>query len=199
MIILIDNGHGINTPGKCSPDGKYREFAFSREIAGMIHQQLTELGYDARLLVPETTDIPLAERARRANEICGRVGSTNVILISIHSNAAGNGSWMEARGWSAFTSKGKTRADELATCIYNEAVKNFADHKVRTDYSDGDPDWEEGFYILRKTKCPAVLSENFFHDNREDVAFITSTAGKQAIVKTHVDGIINYIRRYGQN
>lgn len=199
MIILIDNGHGINTPGKCSPDGKYREFAFSREIAGMIHQQLTELGYDARLLVPETTDIPLAERARRANEICGRVGSTNVILISIHSNAAGNGSWMEARGWSAFTSKGKTRADELATCIYNEAVKNFDGHKVRTDYSDGDPDWEEGFYILRKTKCPAVLSENFFHDNREDVAFITSTAGKQAIVKTHVDGIINYIRRYGQN
>lgn len=199
MIILIDNGHGINTPGKCSPDGKYREFAFSREIAGMIHQQLTEMGYDARLLVPETTDIPLVERARRVNEICGRVGSTNVILISIHSNAAGNGSWMEARGWSAFTSKGKTRADELATCIYNEAVKNFAGHKVRTDYSDGDPDWEEGFYILRKTKCPAVLSENFFHDNREDVAFITSTAGKQAIVKTHVDGIINYIRRYGQD
>lgn len=197
MIILIDNGHGINTTGKCSPDGKYREFAFSREIAGMIHQQLAEMGYDARLLVPETTDIPLAERARRANEICGHVGSSNVILISIHSNAAGNGSWMEARGWSAFTSRGKTRADELATCIYNEAVKNFAGHKVRTDYSDGDPDWEEGFYILRKTKCPAVLSENFFHDNREDVAFITSTVGKQAIVKTHVDGIINYIRRYG--
>ena len=199
MIILIDNGHGINTPGKCSPDGKYREFAFSREIAGMIQQQLTERGYDARLLVPETTDISLTERARRANEICGRYGTSNVILISIHSNAAGNGSWMEARGWSAFTSKGKTRADELATCIYNEAVKNFVGHKVRTDYSDGDPDWEEGFYILRKTKCPAVLSENFFHDNREDVAFITSTAGKQAIVKSHVDGIINYIRRYGQN
>ena len=199
MIILIDNGHGINTPGKCSPDGKYREFAFAREIAGMIRQQLTERGYDARLLVPETTDIPLTERARRANEICGRVGSSNVILISIHSNASGNGSWMEARGWSAFTSRGKTKADELATFIYNEAVKNFAGHKVRTDYSDGDPDWEEGFYILRKTKCPAVLSENFFHDNREDVTFITSEQGKRAIVKTHVDGIINYISRYGTN
>lgn len=197
MIILIDNGHGMNTPGKCSPDGTYREYAFSREIAGMIFQELNTLGYDARLLVPETTDISLAERARRANETCGRYGADNVILISIHSNAAGNGQWMQARGWCAFTSKGKTKADTLASCIYAEAQKNFAGHKVRTDYSDGDPDWEEGFYILRKTRCPAVLSENFFHDNREDLAFITSEQGKRAIVKTHVDGIVNYIARYG--
>ena len=24
MKILIDNGHGSNTPGKCSPDRRYR-------------------------------------------------------------------------------------------------------------------------------------------------------------------------------
>ena len=30
--------------------------------------------------------------------------------------------------------------------------------------SDGDMDWEEGFYILRKSWCPAVLTENFFMD-----------------------------------
>ena len=28
MKILIDNGHGINTPGKCSPDGKFREYKY---------------------------------------------------------------------------------------------------------------------------------------------------------------------------
>lgn len=199
MIILIDNGHGVNTPGKCSPDKKYYEYAFAREIAAMIHEELSKRGYDSRLLVPEKTDISLTERARRVNELCGRFGTENVILVSIHSNAAGNGQWMNARGWAAYTSKGKTKADTLATCIYEEAVKNFVGHKVRTDYSDGDPDWEEGFYILRKTKCPAVLSENFFHDNRDDIAYITSSEGKHAIVKTHVDGIINYITRYGKN
>lgn len=198
MKILIDNGHGFNTPGKCSPDGQYKEWAFAREIAQMIADELTKRGYDAQRIVTETTDIDLPERARRVNEICGKVGTANVILISIHSNASGNGKWMAARGWSAFTSKGKTKADELATYIYKEAEKNFAGHKIRTDYSDGDPDWEEGFYILRKTKCPAVLSENFFHDNREDVAYITSTEGKRAIVRTHVDGIINYIKAQGK-
>lgn len=194
MIVLIDNGHGSDTKGKCSPDGQYREYRFAREIASAIRQRLTVLGYDARLLVPEETDVPLAERVRRVNEVCGRYGADNVILISIHSNASGTGEWMPANGWSAYTSKGKTKADALATFIYNEAVKNFVGRKVRTDYSDGDPDWEEGFYILRKTKCPAVLTENFFHDNREDIAFMTSPAGREAIVSTHVDGIVNYIK-----
>lgn len=194
MIVLIDNGHGSDTKGKCSPDGQYREYRFAREIASAIRQRLTVLGYDARLLVPEETDVPLAERVRRVNKVCGRYGADNVILISIHSNASGTGEWMPANGWSAYTSKGKTKADALATLIYNEAVKNFVGRKVRTDYSDGDPDWEEGFYILRKTKCPAVLTENFFHDNREDIAFMTSPAGREAIVSTHVDGIVNYIK-----
>lgn len=27
MKILIDNGHGAETPGKCSPDGRLREYA----------------------------------------------------------------------------------------------------------------------------------------------------------------------------
>ena len=41
----------------------------------------------------------------------------------------------------------------------------------RTDMSDGDRDWEEDFYILRKSWCPA---------------------GKQAIIDTRVEGIVEY-------
>lgn len=33
MRILIDNGHGKETPGKCSPDGRLKEYAYTREIA----------------------------------------------------------------------------------------------------------------------------------------------------------------------
>ena len=33
MKILIDNGHGIQTKGKRSPDGKFLEYAYTREIA----------------------------------------------------------------------------------------------------------------------------------------------------------------------
>lgn len=193
FVVLIDNGHGKDTKGKRSPDGRILEYKYAREIAAAVQRDLEAKGYDARLLVPETKDISLTERARRANLICAKAGSTNVILISIHCNAAGNGQWMQARGWSAFTSKGQTRADIVANYLYDEAERQFAGHKIRKDMSDGDPDWEEGFYILRKTVCPAVLTENFFQDNEEDVEYLLSAEGRKAIIATHVNGIINYI------
>lgn len=194
MKILLDNGHGKNTPGKRSPDGKLREYLYAREITEAIERELKLRGYDAERIVHENVDVPLAERARRVNELCGRLGTSNVILISIHCNAAGNGSeWMQARGWAAYTSKGKTKADKLAECLYNAASCHLTGQKLRKDYSDGDSDWEESFYILRKTKCPAVLTENFFQDNKDDVDYMLSSDGKQNIINTHVNGIIQYI------
>lgn len=198
MKILIDNGHGKNTPGKRSPDGKFREYLYAREIAEAIEGELKFLGLDAERIVTETEDISLAERARRVNEICGRLGAENVVLVSIHCNASKNGEWGKARGWSAYTSKGKTKSDELATMLYVEAAKNFAGQTLRKEFSDGDPDWEEGFYVLRKTKCPAVLTENFFMDNEQDLAYILSKEGYEAVVTTHVDAIKKYVEEYGK-
>lgn len=194
MKILIDNGHGENTPGKQSPDRKLREYAYTREIAERIVQELSKQGYDAERIVKENIDVPLTERAKRVNAFCGKLGASNVILVSVHCNAAGSGEWMKARGWSAYTSKGKTKSDVLADCLYESARMMFTGQRIREDRSDGDPDWEENFYILRKTKCPAVLTENFFQDNHEDVAYLLSSEGKQAIVNVHVEGIINYIK-----
>ena len=83
-------------------------------------------------------------------------------------------------------------------CYTRKPNRILLDKKIRRDNSDGDPDWEENFYILVKTKCPAVLTENFFQDNKEDVAFLNSDEGKQAIIKTHVDAIIKYVTKYGK-
>ena len=95
MKILIDNGHGSNTPGKCSPDGRLKEYAYAREIAVRLEAELRKQGVDAERIVKEEIDVPLSERCRRANEY----KSGDTILVSIHCNAAGNGSaWMQARG-----------------------------------------------------------------------------------------------------
>lgn len=194
MKILIDNGHGENTPGKRSPDGKFREYLYVREIADEVVARLNARGYDAERIVKEFTDVALAERARRVNEVCGKLGTKNVILVSIHCNAAGNGEWLNAKGWSCYTSVGQTKADKLADCFYQVADEKFANQrKIRKDLTDGDPDWEAGFYMLKKTKCPAVLTENFFMDNKDDVAYLLSAEGREAVVSTHVDGIIKYI------
>lgn len=190
MKVLIDNGHGADTPGKRSPDGRFLEWKYNREISARVISELTRLGYDAKLIVPEDTDIPLAERCRRVNAHCGHPSGRNAILVSIHCNAAGNGSkWMNARGWSVYTSKGDTAADRLADSLCHTALKYFKDLRIRTDWSDGDPDFEENFYILRHTLCPAVLVENFFYDNPDDLRFLESEEGKEKIVRVIVEGI----------
>ena len=146
MKIFIDNGHGLMTAGKRSPDGQFREPFYNREIARQVVADFRERGLDAELLVPEDDDIPLAERVRRVNAACFLLG----ILVSIHVNVARNGSkWLNATGWSAYTCKGQTESDKLAECLCQAAIKNFPGRRIRTDMSDGDMDWEEGFYILR--------------------------------------------------
>ena len=194
MKIFIDNGHGMMTAGKRSPDGQFREAFYNREIAKRVVADLVDRGYDAELLVPEDDDISLEERVRRVNTACFLLGKANVILVSIHVNAAGNGSkWLNATGWSVYTCKGQTESDKLAECLCQAAIKNFPGRRIRTDISDGDMDWEEGFYILRKSLCVAVLTENFFQDCLSDVQFLQSRAGKQAVVDTHVEGIVEYL------
>ena len=155
---------------------------------------LVDRGYDAELLVPEDDDIALAERVRRVNSVCFLLGKSNVILVSIHVNAASDGTkWMNASGWSVYTCKGRTSSDKLADCLCESAIKNFPGRRIRTDMSDGDMDWEENFYILRKSLCPAVLTENFFMDSHSDLEYLQSKAGKQAIIDTHIEGIIEYL------
>ena len=194
MKILIDNGHGLMTAGKRSPDGLFREPFYNREIARRIVADLKDRGYDAELLVPEDDDISLAERVRRVNAACFFLGKHNVILASIHVNAAGDGTrWHTATGWSCYTCKGQTQSDKLADCLCQTAIKNFPGRRIRTDYSDRDPDWEEDFYLLRKSHCVAVLSENFFMDNRSDLEYLQSRSGMQSIIDTHVEGIVEYI------
>lgn len=194
MTILLDPGHGSDTPGKRSPDGRFLEYAFNRDIAARVASKLTTLGLNTEIIVPELTDIPLKERVSRINSRCAALGKGNVILVSIHANAAGNGSkWMNARGWSCYTSKGDTAADALATCLCEAAAKYFKDLRIRTDFSDGDPDFEESFYILRHTTCPAVLAENFFYDNPDDLRFLESEEGRELVTKVIVEGVTEYL------
>ena len=194
MKILLDNGHGENTPGKRSPDGKLREYLYAREIASMVYDELYNRDYDVELLVPETTDISLSERCKRANKFAKDLGNKNALLVSIHCNAAGNGSaWMGAKGWSVFVSNNASSNSRLlADCLYDAAEQQKL--KLRTE-KPGQKYWQQSLAICRDTNCPAVLTENLFQDNKEDVEFLLSKEGKEAIAKLHVDGIIKYISK----
>lgn len=193
MKILIDNGHGVDTAGKRSPDSSLREYKYAREIAEKVVSELKKRGFDAERIVTEENDISLKERCRRVNALCDKLGTKNVILVSVHCNAAGNGSqWLNARGWSAHVSlnasvNSKTFARALITAAEDEGLK------VRK-YAHQMPYWEQNLAICRDTKCPAVLTENLFQDNKEDVAFLLSEQGREAITRVHVKGIIEFLK-----
>ena len=61
------------------------------------------------------------------------------------------------------------------------------------DLSDGDHDFEAGFYMVTKTICPAVLVESFFYDNKTDFDYLMSEAGKEAIANWYVESIKKFI------
>lgn len=209
MVILIDNGHGKNTLGKQSPilkgsgleissefveKDRFKEWKYTRVIANQIVDTLKGMGYDTRLVTPEDEDASLAERIRRINTVCNKEGASNVLMISVHANAVGDSSkWMEGKGWEAYTTRGETISDKLAEFLYKRADSNIKGRKIREDWTDGDRDKEADFYIIKHAKCAAVLTENFFYDNKDDLKYLTSEEGVHAVVRLHVEGIIDYI------
>lgn len=195
MKIILGTAHLKSTPGKCSPDKRLFEYKYSRELVQEIRNKLQDLGYEVYIDIPEE-DLKLSQNQELSRRVKYVNQFKNCIYVSIHVNGAGDGSkWMNASGWECWTSKGKTKADILAECLYESAKKYLVGKKIRTDLSDKDSDKEGNLYILKNTNCPAVLTENFFQDNKEDVEFLLSKEGKEKLINLHVEGIINYINR----
>ena len=190
-FIIIDRGHGIDTPGKRSPkweDGtQLFEWEFNNDVATRIAHKLAAAGVRSRLLVTETKDISLSERCSRVNNICSMHGRENCILISIHANAGGG------TGFEVFTSPGNTPADDYATMIIESIKETFPNEKIRSDHSDGDADKEARFYILQKSQCPAILTENLFMDNEADCRKLMDNDFREKIADAHVTAIMKML------
>lgn len=193
LVVILDNGHGKNTKGKCSPDKSLYEWEWCREITSRLLEECLLNNIEVLLLVPEDKDISLKERVKRANSMVKEITNAGkeALLISVHINAAGgDGKWKTARGWSGWVANcasEKSRLFESILCKHAEELGLMGNRCVPADKC-----WEANFTIITDTKCPAVLTENLFQDNREDVKFLLSKEGKETIVKLHMDSIKEY-------
>lgn len=191
IVVMLDNGHGANTKGKCSPDKSLFEYRWAREMVDLIIEQLSKLGIKAIKLVPEDIDVSLRERVKRANQIY-KDSNKQAILISVHCNATGaDGKWHNASGWSVFVAQNaSSNSKRLAQSLYKEAKKQGLQGNRSVPKEEY---WVQSLAICRDTNCPAILTENMFQDNKGDVAILLSDEGKKKIADVHVQGILNYI------
>lgn len=196
---LIDNGHGgINpktcqpvTPGKRSPvfpvespfGGEILiEGVRNRAVANYLTLLLKENGSRFTLLVPTWEDVSLSDRVVLANMIARKEKKEGVqsIYLSIHHDAFGK-DWNDANGCSAFHYPGSIIGQQYAE-IFEEEI-----HETTGFRSRGVKDAE--FYVLRKTNCPAILTESGFMTNLKNATFAQSEEGSKAIAKGHFEAI----------
>lgn len=193
MRVILDFGHGgITEEGlyTTAPDKMYSFpdgfTIYEGQINRLIGYKLTvlfnkyKIEYD--IVSEPVVDTPLRDRVRRADSIFAL--NKDAWYLSIHSNAGGG------RGFEIWTSRGQTKSDLIADIFANQYIKHFPEKPYRKDSSDGDYDKEAGFYVLRKTDCPAILVENLFFDNREEAEYLASVSGQQAIANCLMDGVM---------
>ncbi|KQL53079.1 cell wall hydrolase [Heyndrickxia shackletonii] len=175
MKIMLDAGHGPNTPGKRSPDN-FKEFEFNSKVADFAKELLNEYK-DVTVYFDHSKkeDVPLKERTDKANKL--RVDC----YVSIHANAYGT-TWNDAEGIETYVYVTKPKeAMELAKKVQKNLV-------IRTGLSDRGVKTAD-FHVLRETTMTAILCECGFYTNKKEVALLKSKIYQKTCAEAIVKGI----------
>ena len=181
MIVCIDCGHGLTTKGKHCLDGT-KEWRLNSRIGDMVERALAERGIIVVRSDDRTgkTDVPLSSRVRKANEVAD-------YFISIHHNAGIKGG--HGGGIVVFWYSGKPERERQARALYNHAVRITGLKGNRSN-----PVVKKAFYVLRKTKCPALLIECGFMDSVRDLPIIKTDEFARGIAIAIAEFVLNDIK-----
>ena len=178
MRIVIDAGHGPETPGKRSPDGSLREYQFNSAVARYVEEALLHYeGVEILFTHDDNRDVPLKERTDRAN------ACNADLFVSIHANAAGDGGWNSAQGIETYV---YTTRPPAAVTLANAVQRNLIRMTGRPDRGVK----SANFHVLRETKMPAILVECGFMTNREECELLKSDAYRRKCAEAIVAGIV---------
>ncbi|MBM7606170.1 N-acetylmuramoyl-L-alanine amidase [Metabacillus crassostreae] len=180
MKIMIDAGHGKDTPGKRTVDGM-KEYEFNSAVASKLKELLMLFeGVSVMFSHSDSSDVSLHVRTSRAN-------SANVdLFVSIHANAHGNGRvWTSAEGIETFIYQTKPKeAAELAVKVQEALIQETKRKNRGVKTAD--------FYVLEKTKMTAILCECGFMTNKVEAALLRTDAYRALCAKAIASGIASY-------
>ena len=191
VVWLYSLCHGKDTPGKKGPFFKnekgeqfrIQEWIYGRDIIARVIDINIYAGNNFIIINPEDEDIPVKEKAYRANKLVFDLRKKGYfpIGVSLHGNAA---SIPYANGIEIFTSIGETKSDKIAT-IFGGFYENL-DMNFRKDFWDvgkKDMDKEMNFYELKRTHCPWILPEIGFYTNKNDAIKMNDSHFRDMVAK----------------
>ena len=179
--VCLDPGHG---PGNIngSPDGTYKEWEFTWDMAQRIKPLLEAQGVGVVLTKTADNYPSLTERANISNK------AKPDCFVSIHTNAAGEGGWSSASGLEIYTSAGPMTAQR--NVLASELVNAFhaAGVSLRSE-----PIKHEMYTVLAKTDAPACLIEYGFHTNKTDTEYLKDSKYRDKLAEATAKGICTYL------
>lgn len=195
-IVAIDCGHGgvidgeHQTPEKTFKHdwGTFDEGTFNRAIGLCLSGLLLREDVSHYFTTDSKYDISLPVRTIRANNFQRKYPNKKHLFLSLHGNAFKDS---RANGVEVWTSPGETKSDKYATILYN-SLKD-VEWKMRSDFTDGDPDKESRFYVLVNTNMPAVLLELGFYSNSEEAKKMEDPEVQRELSELILKGILEII------
>lgn len=166
MLICIDAGHCLSTPGKrCLKSidlNETREWVLNSRVADKLEAILA--GYSCQTMrVDDVTgqrDVPLSQRVAAANRARADV------YLSIHHNAGINGG--SGGGIVAYVAPSHQRQSE----VVRDAVYRYTVAATGLRGNRAQPLAEQSLYVLNYTTMPATLIELGFMDSTTDTPII---------------------------
>jgi|GEM_PF-424728 len=206
FCVVLDAAHGginfqgehVTAPTKQFEHAKgtfhkrkwFYEGVFNRHVTYRVAQTLKSLGIQYTIVNQFFDDTPLSDRMKTADDLCNM--NYQCIYLGNHANASGLGT---TRGTEVYTTPGRDQSDKLADFHWKNLTALFGNKiNSRPDYSDGDPDREANFYMLRNTKMPAILIEHLFFDNYEDALLLIDDNIINLFVEVQVKTILDYMK-----
>ena len=187
--VCLDPGHGVESPGKCSPDKSYYEHEFALDMGRRIQAHLERCG--VRVVLTRTDEHCPTGKAD-TNDLLKRVAISDAagadLFVSIHSNASGN-EWSNASGLMIYTSAGPKTASRNVAAKAVLSRMTAAGVELR-----GSPlvhDME--LVVTRKTVAPAMLIEYGFHTNRTEVERLKKGSYRAKLAEATAKGVCDFL------
>src|SRR5256712_7283724 len=168
-IVVIDAGHGGHDQGGI-PGQKVPEKEMTLDVAQRLKSILTANGYRVVMTRDSDVFVPLPTRVAIANSY------SNAIFVCIHFNSAK-----------------RAGADGIETYFYSRDSLSLAS-AIHYFVAGGAPSpnrgvRRRGYYVLRKTKVPAVLVECGFLTNPTEAAYAQNATYQQKLAEEIAAGI----------